>query len=199
MSSHLVCNEGKCSASIIRVESDRVITESPTPKVLIAGDNAPRITPSSGAETVVAQPDEKIIVQDDSPTPVVAAGFTGPKGDKGDPGTGAGGVQVNVTIAASSTASVDVLDLDEFEAAKWLIAAINPTSGDRQYIQVDAIHNGTDDADHNEYSVIPDEVVDFDIDVVVDATPSMVLQITNNETVAVTFKVLRLAIQVTVS
>lgn len=126
-------------------------------------------------------------------------GEQGEKGDQGDPGPqgppGTSQPQIDDTVPASSTKDIDSLAVADYEAVKWIVTAINPTSGDRMWLEVGALYDGSSDADHVEYGILPGDIIDFDIAVVISAA-ALVLRITNNETVSVDFKVIRIATEV---
>ena len=118
-------------------------------------------------------------------------GPAGPPGPPGPPGTGAL-PQLSLTIPASSSDNLDVIALSALTSVKWVLTIENTTSGDKESEIVVAQYRGST-VTHSEYSVIGDSTINYVVDVKIVFT-NLVLEITNNETVAIEARATRIQV-----
>jgi len=142
---------------------------------------------------VVIQDDPEQVITDAKPELIVDQGVTGPPGADGADGTG--GITVfNGAISASATTAVDTLLKVNFKCATWLICVTELIGQKALTYSVNAAHNELD-AGWNVFGKAREPVANpLKITTVVSISgASFLLSLTNNESVAVNVKVLRVA------
>jgi hypothetical protein len=121
------------------------------------------------------------------PQILTGGGGRGPKGEKGDPGTG-GGTQVNTNVAVSATEKCDEIDTASVDSVKWIITAVDTGTNEKSAAEVLAIASGSTPR-HNVYARLFKDVK-IDIDVQLNAG-KLQLFVTNNHSSAIVVRVLR--------